>query len=43
MKYVRVIIDNTSNHTDNFYTYACEEDGYSRGQRYGFLSDGETG
>lgn len=33
MKYVRVIIDNTSNHTDNFYTYACEEDGIQPGAK----------
>ena len=26
MKYVKVIIDNTSNHTDTFYTYACARD-----------------
>ena len=33
VKYVRVIIDNTSNHTDNFYTYACEEDGIQPGAK----------
>ena len=33
MKYVRVIIDNTSNHTDNFYTYACDADDIRAGAK----------
>lgn len=33
MKYVKVIIDNTSNHTDTFYTYACDFDGVCRGSK----------
>ena len=31
MKYVKVIIDNTSNHTDTFYTYACSFDDVTLG------------
>lgn len=31
MKYVKVIIDNTSDHTDTFYTYECEDDAVKRG------------
>ena len=33
MKYVKVVIDNTSNHTDTFYTYACDFDDVRRGSK----------
>ncbi len=33
MKYVKVIIDNTSNHTDTLYTYACDFDDVFRGSK----------
>ena len=26
MKYINVVIDNNSDHTDNLYTYCCEDD-----------------
>ena len=31
MKYIKVIIDNVSDHTDNLYTYKCEDDSVKRG------------
>ena len=31
MKYIKVIIDNVSDHTDTFYTYKCDDDGVKRG------------
>lgn len=31
MKYIKVIIDNISDHTDNLYTYKCEDDSVKRG------------
>ncbi|MDO4517678.1 MAG: primosomal protein N' [Bacillota bacterium] len=33
MKYVNLVIDNKSNNTDMFYTYACNEDGIQIGNR----------
>lgn len=33
MKYVKVVIDNTSNHTDTFYTYVCDFDEVRRGSK----------
>ena len=33
MKYVRVVVDNTSNHTDTFYTYACSCDEIRKGAK----------
>lgn len=31
MKYIKVIIDNVSDHTDTFYTYKCNDDEVKRG------------
>ena len=31
MKYIKVIIDNVSDHTDTFYTYRCDDDEVKRG------------
>ena len=31
MKYVKVVIDNTSDHTDALYTYRCGDDSVRRG------------
>ena len=31
MKFVKVIIDNVSNHTDQFFTYICEDDNVRKG------------
>ncbi len=31
MKYIKVIIDNISDHTDNLYTYKCDDDNVIRG------------
>lgn len=33
MKYVKVVIDNASDHTDTFYTYACDFDSVRRGSK----------
>lgn len=33
MKYVNVVIDNNTDHTDNLYTYLCEDDGVKIGDK----------
>lgn len=33
MKYVNVVIDNNTDHTDNLYTYLCEDDGVKAGDK----------
>ena len=33
MKYVNVVIDNNTDHTDNLYTYLCEDDGVTVGDK----------
>jgi primosomal protein N' (replication factor Y) len=33
MKYVNVVIDNNTDHTDNLYTYLCEDDGVKVGDK----------